>query len=151
MRIRALVGFLLLLASASLYAAGTATVTKTIPIVGVSRFSIAWTATAGGGVSANPFTVPAGELLEAKFVPGTGGTQPSDLYDITLVDTDGVDVLAGNGGNLSNAAAALRVPLIGDGSGKTHRVFLDGTQQLDLVVANAGASKTGTVILLIGR
>ncbi len=122
-------------------AAGTATVTRSDLGANLTKYSIAWTSTAGGAVSANLFTVRRGFLVGIKFVPGSGGSQPTDLYDVTLVDTDSVDQLGGMGANLSNATSSrlsFDPPLIND-----------GVQQLDLVVANAGNAKTGTVILWI--
>ena len=130
-------------------AAGTATVAITSVGGGITKITIAWTSTAGGAVSANAFAAPRGELLQVKFVPGSGGTQPSDLYDITLIDTDSVDVLAGAGANLSNAAGSFKVPSFG--ATTLFRYLHDGAQNLDLVVANAGAAKTGTVTLWFGR
>lgn len=127
--------------------AGTVTVTTSTPRAGVTKYSIAWLSTAGGAVSGNGFAVARGELVQVKFVPDGGGTQPTDAYDITLVDTDSVDVIAGLGANLSNAASTIKIPLFG--SSTVQRYYHDGTQNLDLVVANAGAAKGGTVIIWI--
>jgi len=137
----------LLLAGSSPRAAGTVTVTSAGVGGGVTRYTIAWVSTAGGAVSSNAFSVNRGEILQVKFVPDGGGTQPSDLYDLTLVDAASVDYLAGTGANLSNAAATITVPKVNS----SFRPFVDGTATLDLVVANAGAAKGGTVILWIGR
>lgn len=123
-------------------AAGTVAVTATEVAPGVTKYVIAWTSTAGGAVSANTFSVRRGEILQVKFVPNSGGTQPTDLYDVTLVDTDGVDLLGSEGANLSNAASAIGVPKV-----DSERIFVDGTQVLDLVVANAGSAKGGSVIV----
>lgn len=125
-----------------LVAAGTVTVTTAV-ISGssVTRYTIAWTSTAGGAVSANTFSVKAGHLIEIKFVPGSAGNQPTDLYDVTLIDTDSIDLLSGRGANLSNATSSRMVwdpPL-----------YHDATQAFDLVVANAGNAKSGTVILYV--
>jgi hypothetical protein len=132
-------------------AAGAVVVTRLDLGGGIQKVSVAWTSSAGGAVSGNGFAVPRGELLQVKFVPGAGGVQPSDLYDVTIVDEDAVDVAIGNGADCGNAATRLRVPLTGSAAGATHRVLLDGTQLLDVVVANAGNAKSGTVVLLIGR
>jgi hypothetical protein len=126
--------------------AGTVTTTTTQG-GGVTKYSIAWVCTAGGAVSGNLFDVVRGELLQVKFVPDGGGTQPSDLYDVTLVDTNAIDVIAGVGANLSNATSTLKVPSFGTTT--LYRYYHDGTQQLDLVVANAGAAKGGTVVLWV--
>lgn len=138
---------LLVALTVPLGAAGTVTVTTADVGGGVTRYSIAWVSTAGGAVSANAFAVARGELLQVKFVPDAGGTQPTDLYDLTLVDSNSVDYLAGGGANLSNATATVTVPKLNS----SFRPFIDGTATLDLVVANAGNAKGGTVILWIGR
>lgn len=138
---------LLLLAVAAPRAAGTVTVTSAGIGGGITRYTIVWTSTAGGAVSGNAFSVNRGEILQVKFVPDGGGTQPTDLYDITLVDAASVDYLAGVGANLSNATSTVTVPKVNS----SFRPFVDGTFTLDLVVANAGSAKAGTVILWIGR
>lgn len=136
----------MLLAVAPVLAVGTVTVATTTVLGNVDRYTITWVSSAGGAVSGNAFT-PRGYLLEVKFVPATGGTQPSDQYDVTLVDGDGVDVLTqggtSHGANLSNASAS-RVLF-------TTPVPLDGSTTLDLVVANAGNAKGGTVVILVRR
>ncbi len=124
--------------------AGTLTVTRSSVRYGVTKYALAWTSTAGGAVSGNAFAVVAGELMMVKFVPGSGGTQPTDLYDVTLVDTDSVDVIGGVGANLRNTVSSFATPLF---SGP---YFHDASQNLDLVVANAGNAKTGTVYLWLG-
>ena len=128
-----------------LFAVGTATVTTTqyAGIGGANRvrYAIAWTSTAGGAVSGNAFSTVRGKLILVKFMPSLAGTQPDNLYDITIVDTDSVDLLNGAGANLSNAAGAYVT--------FNPPIYLDGTSTLDLVIANAGASKTGTVYIWV--
>lgn len=145
---RKILSVVLLLAvafSLPLMAAGTVVVTKTeypgLRSSNVVRYAIAWTCTAGGAVSANAFSTVKGKMLSYKFVPGTAADQPTDLYDVTLNDSDAVDLLGGGGANLSNATSKLTV--------LTTPVYLDGTQTLDLVVANAGNAKKGTVYIWI--
>lgn len=128
-------------AAAGMAAVGTLVVTSSTSITaGITTYTLAWTSSAGGAVSGNPFTVKRGYLVGAKIVP-SAITAPTALYDITLIDTDTVDVLNG---------------LAADQSATLGRYFLfdpplyyDGTQQLDLVVANAGNAKLGTVILWV--
>lgn len=100
-------------------------------------YTIAWTANGSGAVSGNGFTIPRSTFVQAKFVPGSGGTQPSDDYDVTLLDPHSVDVLGGLGANLSQTNAALITEMTG--------ILEAGSY--DLVVANAGSAKTGTVYL----
>jgi hypothetical protein len=123
--------------------AGTNTVT-TLDVGGnVTRYKCAWLSDASGNVNTNPFSVKPGVLMQLKFVPNGGGTVPTDLYDITLSDTDAVDVIGGAGANLSATAGVVKNALLGD------VYFHDGQQQLDLVVTNAGNAKGGTVYLWV--
>ena len=134
------VSVLWLLVMAAPQAVGTVTVTPTpISDLSLTRYSFAWTSDGSGNVSGNAQTLAPGLLFQIRFVPNGGGTAPTDLYDVTLVNANGIDFLAGVGANLSaTVSTQTRVasPLI-----------YDGTGTLDLVVANAGATKGGTVVL----
>ena len=126
--------------TAPISAAGTVVVTTLNVGGGVTRYAVAWTSTAGGAVSANLFDVKAGLLLAVKVVP-SAATAPTALYDVTLVDTDSVDLLNGQAADQSATVGKYFVfnpPLI-----------VDSTQQLDVVVANAGNAKLGTVYLWV--
>jgi hypothetical protein len=126
--------------------AGTVTATTTRIVGGVRRTTLAWTSDASGDVSATTTVLPAGTVLGVAFTPGSGGTQPSDAYDVTLLCADhSVDVLAGEGANLSNATATHKQPMASNaGTTGFARVWAhSGNYQL--VVANAGNAKTGTV------
>jgi hypothetical protein len=136
----------LLLCSVMLRAVGTATTTVTDLGGGYVKVTIAWTSTAGGAVSANAFTPKRGHLMQVQFIPGSGGTQPTDLYDITLVDATSVDWL--NIGGLSSVGANLSQTTSTIKSWNP-QPYVDGTMTLDLVVANAGSAKTGTVVIWI--
>lgn len=156
MRVRlAVLGLLLFAAmgvtpSAGRAAVGTVTVTNTIIEASayraraINQYTIAWTSSAGGAVSANPFSVTQGHIQSVKFVPASGGTQPSDLYDATLKDADGIDILNAQAANLSNSVGAyfqFNPPFYFPGSASS--------QTLDLVIANAGNAKSGSVILWV--
>lgn len=111
---------------------------------------LAWTSHTDGTVTL-PAAVPlVGELLRAVFVPGAGGVQPTNLYDVTLEDAHGIDLLAGQGANLSNTAASHvcpGVPLRDGTTTSTRPVAVAGP--LTLKVTNAGDSKQGQVILYV--
>jgi hypothetical protein len=135
------VAVLVLLLQASPQAVGTATVTTTtLSDIKVSKYSIAWVSDGSGNVSANPFTPRAGTLIQFRFIPDGGGTAPTALYDVTLVDTGGFDLMVAAGADRSGTLTQVVRPAA--------PIIYDGTQALDLVVANAGAAKGGTVILL---
>lgn len=130
----------LLLLVARPQAVGTVTVTTTsLTDIETMKYSLAWVSDGSGNVSANPQTFAAGALIQIKFIPDGGGTAPTTLYDVTMVDASGIDYLGGTGANLSATVSTqtrVAAPLI-----------YDATGTLDLVVANAGAAKGGTVIL----
>lgn len=123
--------------------------TNTITYSGTrpKKISLSWTCSAGGAVSGTLTAQVRGEIVRVSFVPGTAGDQPSDLYDVTLLDTNGVDLLAGLGANLSNAAVSHVCPLIGDGSTTNQRMAINDT--LELQVANAGNAKRGAVYVYL--
>jgi hypothetical protein len=59
--------------------------------------------------------VKRGHLAAVKFIPGAGGTQPSNGYNVTMIDADGADLFnptgaAALGASLSNAAASWVAP-----------------------------------------
>lgn len=122
-------------------AAGTLTVTTTDLGSSVTKYSAAWVSDAGGNVSGNPFDVRRGRLYQAKFVPNTGGTVPTDAYDLTLLDADSADLLVGNGANLSATVAAWYSP--------ANPIHLEGGA-ITPVIANAGNAKGGTLVLIVG-
>lgn len=131
--------------------AGTVAVVTSDLGGGYTKYAIAWVSSAGGAVSENPVPVKRGHVHQVEFVPNAGGTQPTDLYDATLVDAiaGGFDVLTGIGANLSNANRKIGVPQVGDGTTAAQRVFLEGGN-LYPTIANAGSAKGGTIVLIVG-
>ena len=79
---------------------------------GLTKYSVAWTSDASGNVNGTPVALKRGRLLQVKFVPTNGGTQPSNNYAATLLDGDGIDLLAGKGATLSNTASSIAVPVV---------------------------------------
>lgn len=113
------------------------------------KISLAWTSDASAGTISNTFGPVMGFITAAEFVPGAGGTQPSDAYDLTITDAAGVDQLGGAGANLSNSVATKVPVFITDGSNKIPNIVSEGATGLTLVGANCGNSKTGTVNLFL--
>lgn len=116
----------------------------------VRRAEFAWVSDASGDVSGTPSEALSGQIVRVVFTPDSGGTQPTNLYDVTMLDAGGVDVLAGQGANLSNAAASAVCPGVPLKDGTTTSVIpaqVDGV--LNLVVANAGNAKGGTVTVYL--
>ncbi len=127
--------------AAGFVAVGTVTVTSSTSVTaGITTYTLAWTSNAAGAVSGNPFTVKRGYIVSAKIVP-SAVTAPTDLYDVTLIDANSVDIL--------NSLAADQSTSLGRYFLFDPPLYLDGTQQLDLVIANAGNAKLGTVTLWV--
>lgn len=124
----------------SAVAVGTVIATSTVITPGLTKYTITWTASAGGAVSGNPVTIRRGVIEAVKIVPSTV-TAPTALYDVTLVDTDGVDVLNGLGADQSAT--------LGKYFSFLPALTFDGSQTLDLVVANAGNAGKGAVIVWV--
>lgn len=120
---------------------------------GVRKYEIAWVSDAAGAVSGNTVDMPAGTIIAVEFIPDSGATQPTDLYDVTFLDEHGVNMFDDGSGtsvgaNLSNVNASHKVPFIGGGSVTYVRQWLHpGSYQP--VVAAAGASKGGTIHIYV--
>ena len=78
--------------------------------------TIDWTAAADGSVA----DIPIDELFLTGYgyslhsmVTDPGATAPTDNYDITIEDSDGVDVLGGAGANRDAANTERVMPLYG--------------------------------------
>lgn len=130
--------------------AGSITVTATPLGGGYTKHSIDWVSSAGGAVAENAVSLPRGHLHQVKFIPDGGGTQPTDLYDVTLLDaiSGGADYLAGLGADRSNASRSIVVPQVGGGTAAQLQFMEAGNYYP--TVANAGNAKGGTIVLIIG-
>lgn len=153
------VGILLLLMTSTVFALGTVTITP----LAVSSFenkdndlyiiTLSWTAGAGGVVTAVPLPIPISGLIQGRYiiqvitVPGSAGAAPTALYDITLVDPNGIDIM---GGTLADRSATVT---------EVARPLPDPTKYSGLITGvltftltnNTNASATGTVKLFISR
>src|SRR5512139_1116304 len=99
----------------------------------VKRIMWDWLSTdAGAVVSATTYAYD-GLLERVVFDPDAAATQPTNLYDVTITDPDGNDVLAGLGADLSNAATVVKVHSDG--------LTAVSGQKLTLNVSNAGDAK----------
>lgn len=89
-----------------------------------------------------------GDICKVQFIPGTSSNQPTDLYDVTVTDENGFDVLSGQGANLSNSANSEVIPGVPLKDGTTTSVGLRSIDdKLTLNVTNAGNAKTGSVVI----
>lgn len=114
----------------------------------VKRVKLDWTSHTDGTVSGIATKALNGQLQRVVFVSDSGGTQPTDLYDVTLLDEDGADVLGGVGANVDRTAVKNFAPICETGTnGEVLAPLICGT--LTLTIANAGDSKGGEVILYL--
>ena len=117
--------------------AGTVTVSEQTHR-SVQRIKWSWTSTAGGAADKATTEAYSGDVLMLATDPGSTAA-PTDNYDITITDGNGLDVLAGAGANRDTAnteyvlAASLGA--------------CDGV--LTLNVTNSGSAKQGDVYLYI--
>jgi hypothetical protein len=123
---------------------------------GTVAVSLAWTASAGGAVSAT-FPFPAGTITLVRIIPGTG-TAPSADYSVAITDPAGIGILTdgaggdcAGAGSLSATAASWGVPLIPDAAadGKAYGRMWQPGGTYTLTVASAGSGGMGTVILYL--
>jgi hypothetical protein len=112
----------------------------------VRKLVISWTSDGSGNATGNTGGIN-GVVLCVVFDPDDSAA-PTDQYDVTLSDENGVDILAGQGANLSSSASSAVCPGI---------AFTDGTTastvpravcgDLSLSVSNAGDTKKGQVVI----
>lgn len=118
----------------------------------IQKVTLAWVSHTDGTVSGTKTRKLSGIIERVVFVPGTAGVQPTDLYDLTLLDEQGADVLSGQGANLSNVnkfAVAPGVPLKDGTTVSVKPTAVD--DELELQIAAAGSAKEGAVYLYINR
>lgn len=107
----------------------------------IHKIKFAWTSSAGGAADATTTGYYTGLLERVVQIPASGGTQPTDQYDVVVTDSDSADVLGALGANLTNAAQTIKAAK--DGLGAV------ANSQLTLAVTNAGSAKVGTTILYL--
>lgn len=113
------------------------------------RYSVLWTSDASGDVNGTLFDMSSGTIIAVEFVPGTGGSAPTTLHDVDLLDEEGVTMFDDGSGtsigsNLSATVASHKVPLVGLVGVTIYRRWHHGGP-VQLTAANAGNAKSGTV------
>jgi hypothetical protein len=82
-----------------------------------------------------------GKIMRFTTKPASGAAAPTDNYDVTIVDENGVDVLAGLGADRDTANTESK-----DDDDGLLFVFANS---LDLTVSAAGTTGGGTVLLYV--
>ena len=76
-----------------------------------------------------------GRIVKVDTNPG--GTAPTDNYDITLLNSDGIDVASGNLANRDTANSEQWIPV--------DPPYIDS--EITLTIANAGDAKVGVITI----
>lgn len=105
----------------------------------VKKVTFAWTSDGSGDATETTSVAYDGKVLGLATIP-SGAAAPTDNYDVEVRDADGHDVLLGAGADrdTANTEYVAGSSLAGVAA-----------SPLTLVVANAGDTKQGTVILWI--
>lgn len=112
-----------------------------------TRVQLDWISDASGDVSGTLVRL-IGAIIRVVFIPD-GTAAPTANYDVTLM-VDGVDVLAGQGANRSDSAAEHITPAVAFTDGTTSSIApVQVNDEAELVVANAGDTKAGSVIIYL--
>lgn len=113
----------------------------------VKKIIFSWTSGVGAdagkadGVTVNPYEGVIGRIL---FIPD-GVDVPTNLYDVRILDSDGLDVAAGYGIDLPNNATRECFPH----SALYPIMHMIAHTALTLEVRNAGNTKKGKVVVYL--
>ena len=114
----------------------------------VVKHTFEWTSDSGGAATIPSLVAVSGAIARVVFIPDANA--PTDNYDVTLTDSDGIDVLAGQGTDLDTAVASSVCPGIPLTDGTTTSVLLTVVDSiLTLNVTNAGDSNAGKVVVYV--
>ncbi len=116
--------------------AGTVTLTEQKTGT-VKKVKFTWVSDAAGASDKQTAEVYSGAVQRVVTIPDGGATQPTNLYDVTLLDDDGVDVCFGNAANRSNVTTEQILPA---------NLGHIANSKLYLHVTNAGNAKGGVLI-----
>jgi hypothetical protein len=114
----------------------------------VTRIELAMVSHTDGTVSGLSTAGINGTIL--RVVTNPGATAPTDNYDVTLLDEDGIDVLAGQGADRDTANSEHFCPGVALKDGTTTGVVpVVVAGPLTPSVTNAGSGKTFSLILYV--
>jgi hypothetical protein len=108
-----------------------------------SKVVFNWTSDASGNADVVTDHKFSGQLVTAQHAPRSGGSAPTDLYEVTVLNSDGIDILVGTGANIPVTTGKTSQAV---SSGLPLPTIVEST--LSLNVSNAGNAKTGTTILI---
>lgn len=112
----------------------------------LTKVVFGWTSDASGNATVTTADKVSGRLICAQHVLQSGGSAPTDLYDVTVNNDDGMDILGGTGANITTA------------TGKSSQVISSGIPLIPMVestlalsVSNAGSAKVGKLVLIFDK
>jgi hypothetical protein len=106
---------------------------------GLSKIKVTWSSdTAGAATSTTDYSYN-GQVWQVVTIPDGGATAPTAAYDITIKDSDGVD--------LANALLADRSATATEAKFKSDGLLSVQGSTITLAVSNAGDTKGGVVII----
>ena len=115
----------------------------------VVKHTFTWVSDSGGAATVASDIAISGQIVRVVIIP-SGTAAPTTLYDMTLTDSNSVDVLAGQGANLSATVTANVCPGTPLKDGTTVSVVpMVVDSVLTLNITNAGNAKAGTVIVYV--
>lgn len=122
---------------------------------GVTKYEVTWVSDASGAVNGSTFEMKAGTIVAVEFVPGAGALAPDSLYDVDLLDVEGVTMFDDGSGtsigsNLSSTAASHKVPLTGLVGVTIYRRWHHGGA-VQPTVSGAGDSNAGTINIYVAQ
>jgi hypothetical protein len=135
---------------------GSVTATKSYEFTGTGVYSsfkglevwtLDWTSDANGNVVAN-IEQMTGTIMRAVTNPEDGATSPTANYDITLSDSDGIDLLTGLAANRSatdneNICPLFTQTIADSASTNVLQSVPVVAGDVDLAITNAGAARGG--------
>src|SRR4051812_32088221 len=111
----------------------------------INKLTLAWTSASDGTATFTTSKIN-GTILRCATNPGSAA--PTDDWDVTLTDEDGLDVLAGQGANRDTTNSEHFCPGLPLKDGTTTSVVpIVVNGPLALSVSGAGSAKTGTIVI----
>lgn len=110
----------------------------------IQVIQLAWTTVATGAFTSTDTNYTGEGFLYMVETDPDGTAAPTDDYDITLTNANGVDIMGGALANRDTANTEIVMPLL---NGNYTAIPFIGT--LTLAITNAGANKSGKVRLYL--
>jgi len=120
----------------------------------MARHVITWVSSSGGAVGptfdSGSLKRISGVILRVIEQPDTGGTKPSDSYDVLFEDESGTDLLGGQGANVDADATIDVCPGLPFTDGVTTSLVPPALHDVPVLrITNAGNAKGGKLILYV--